>query len=107
VIQKFRTLRAGAPANRGRTRQEMQPLFDYGRAEATALKQAFAEVGTVFEPACLNALTPPGGADHHRDGLVQVLHGEDLEVTPARREPTPWHAVQLQVGDRFADEEGE
>jgi FMN phosphatase YigB (HAD superfamily) len=30
-------------------------LFDYDRAEATALEQAFAEVGTVFEPACLNA----------------------------------------------------
>ena len=30
-------------------------LFDYDRAEATALEHAFAEVGTVFEPACLNA----------------------------------------------------
>ena len=29
-------------------------LFDYDRAEATALEQAFAEVGTVFEPTYLN-----------------------------------------------------
>jgi 2-haloacid dehalogenase len=29
-------------------------LFDYDRAEATALEQAFAEVGTVFEPTCLS-----------------------------------------------------
>ena len=29
-------------------------LFDYDRAEATALEQAFAEVGTAFEPACLS-----------------------------------------------------
>jgi 2-haloacid dehalogenase len=30
-------------------------LFDYDQAEATALQQAFAEVGTTFEPAHLNA----------------------------------------------------
>src|SRR5262245_38816153 len=29
-------------------------LFDYDQAEATALEQAFAEVGTTFEPAHLN-----------------------------------------------------
>ena len=28
-------------------------LFDYDRAEATALAQAFAECGTDFDPACL------------------------------------------------------
>jgi len=31
-----------------------ETLFDYDRAEATALEQAFAEVGTVFEPTYLN-----------------------------------------------------
>jgi DNA-binding XRE family transcriptional regulator len=30
-------------------------LFDYDQAEATVLEQAFAEVGTTFEPAHLNA----------------------------------------------------
>jgi FMN phosphatase YigB (HAD superfamily) len=30
-------------------------LFDYDQAEATALEQAFAEFGTAFEPALLNA----------------------------------------------------
>jgi len=30
-------------------------LFDYDRAEATALEQAFREVGTPFEPTCLSA----------------------------------------------------
>ena len=29
-------------------------LFDYDRAEATALEQAFAECGTEFDSACLN-----------------------------------------------------
>jgi 2-haloacid dehalogenase len=29
-------------------------LFDYDRAEATALEQAFAEVGAEFEPSCLH-----------------------------------------------------
>jgi hypothetical protein len=44
---------------------------------------------------------PPGGADHHRYGLVQVLQGEDLEVTRCSREPPAGrHAVNPQIGDR-------
>lgn len=79
MIEKFRTLQAGAPANRGRTRQEIQPIRN---RTATTHEATVSRLATVSLETGLQSPSPESPT-----GRAGTPHYLGLEVGEAQHKP--------------------